>query len=132
MRDVVITGTGLYRPPHQITNAELVAAFNAYVERFNAEHAADIAAGQVEALAPSSVEFIEKASGIKNRYVMDKAGVLDPGRTQTMPLAVYLALESNPGQALVLSVVMISISFGVLLGLRDQWLGGSASVGDAQ
>ena len=55
-----------------------------------------------------------------------------PGRTQTMPLAVYLALESNPGQALVLSVVMISISFGVLLGLRDQWLGGSASVGDAQ
>lgn len=55
-----------------------------------------------------------------------------PGRTQTMPLAVYLALESNPGQALVLSVVMISISFGVLLGLRDQWLGGSASVGDAR
>jgi molybdate transport system permease protein len=55
-----------------------------------------------------------------------------PGRTQTMPLAVYLALESNPGQALVLSVVMISISFGVLLGLRDQWLGGSTAVGDAR
>jgi molybdate transport system permease protein len=46
-----------------------------------------------------------------------------PGRTQTMPLAVYLALESNPGQALGLSVLMIGISFAVLLGLRDQWLG---------
>jgi len=52
-----------------------------------------------------------------------------PGRTQTMPLSVYLALESNPGQALVLSVVMIGISFGVLLSLRDQWLGGSAEAG---
>jgi len=46
-----------------------------------------------------------------------------PGRTQTMPLSVYLALESNPGQALVLSVLMIGISFAVLLGLRDRWLG---------
>jgi molybdate transport system permease protein len=48
-----------------------------------------------------------------------------PGRTQTLPLSVYLALETNPGQALVLSVVMIGISFAVLLGLRDRWLGGS-------
>lgn len=80
MRDVVITGTGLYQPPHQISNAELVEAFNAYVDRFNTEHAADIAAGRQDALAHSSVEFIEKASGIKNRYVMDKAGVLDPMR----------------------------------------------------
>jgi molybdate transport system permease protein len=55
-----------------------------------------------------------------------------PGRTQTMPLAVYLALESNPGQALVLSVVMISISFGVLLSLRDQWLGGPSNDGGAR
>ncbi|MBB5205297.1 beta-ketodecanoyl-[acyl-carrier-protein] synthase [Inhella inkyongensis] len=80
MYQAVITGTGLYRPPHQISNAELVASFNAYVERFNAEHAAEIAAGEVVALQPSSVEFIEKASGIKNRYVMDKDGVLDPAR----------------------------------------------------
>ena len=55
-----------------------------------------------------------------------------PGRTQTMPLAVYLALESNPGQALVLSVVMIAISFGVLLSLRDRWLGGTDSAGDVR
>ncbi len=80
MYQAVITGTGLYRPPHQISNAELVTAFNAYVERFNGEHAAEIADGSVTALTPSSVEFIEKASGIKSRYVIDKEGVLDPAR----------------------------------------------------
>ncbi|MEY4765650.1 MAG: hypothetical protein RI907_2323, partial [Pseudomonadota bacterium] len=77
MSAVVISGTGLYQPPHTITNEELVASFNAYVERFNAEHAAEIAAGTVTALTPSSAEFIEKASGIKQRYVMDKEGILD-------------------------------------------------------
>ena len=46
-----------------------------------------------------------------------------PGRTQTAPLAVYLALESNPPQALVLSVVLVAISFIVLIALRDSWLG---------
>ena len=80
MHPTVISGTGLFRPPYSISNAELVEAFNAYVHRFNAEHAADIAAGDVVALQTSSVEFIEKASGIQNRYVMDKAGVLDPAR----------------------------------------------------
>ena len=52
-----------------------------------------------------------------------------PGRTQTVPLAVYLALQSNPGQALVLSVVMIGISFAVLIGLRDRWLGPTGESG---
>jgi beta-ketodecanoyl-[acyl-carrier-protein] synthase len=75
---VAISATGLFTPAQSITNDELVVAFNAYVERFNAEHAGDIAEGKVTALAPSSTEFIEKASGIKARYVMDKAGVLDP------------------------------------------------------
>lgn len=46
-----------------------------------------------------------------------------PGTTQTMPLATYVALESDPGAALVLSVVLIVVSFGVLVGLRDRWLG---------
>jgi len=76
----VITGTGLYQPPHVITNAELVESFNRYVDLYNEGHAAEIAAGAVVALAHSSVEFIEKASGIKQRYVIDKAGVLDPTR----------------------------------------------------
>lgn len=80
MPRAVITGTGLYVPPHVITNAELVASFNAYVERFNTEHAAAIEAGTVAALAPSSEGFIERASGIQRRYVMEKSGVLDPAR----------------------------------------------------
>jgi beta-ketodecanoyl-[acyl-carrier-protein] synthase len=80
MTRVVISGTGLYRPPHVITNAELVEAFNAYVGLQNEKNAAAIAAGSLPALAPSSVEFIEKASGIQQRYVLDKSGVLDPTR----------------------------------------------------
>lgn len=74
----VISATGLFTPPESISNAELVESFNAYVERFNAAHAAEIAAGTVTELAPSSSEFIEKASGIKARYVMSKESLLDP------------------------------------------------------
>src|SRR6266853_1157166 len=48
-----------------------------------------------------------------------------PGRTQTMPLAVYLALETNPDAANVLSLVLLAVSLAVLIGLRDRWLGGS-------
>jgi beta-ketodecanoyl-[acyl-carrier-protein] synthase len=77
---VVISGTGLWVAPNVISNEELVAAFNAYASRFNAEHAAAIAAGTVTAVPESSAEFVEKASGIKQRYVVDKAGVLDPAR----------------------------------------------------
>lgn len=77
MKDAAITGTGLFTPQQSISNDELVACFNAYVERFNAEHAAAIASGEVTAMAPSSSEFIAKASGIKARYVVDKAGILD-------------------------------------------------------
>ena len=80
MSRIVISGTGLYQPPHSITNAELVEAFNAYAEKFNAKHAARIESGEVQAMVGSSVEFIEKASGIKQRYVLDKQGVLDPDR----------------------------------------------------
>jgi len=76
----VIAATGLHTPEQSISNAELVESFNAYVERFNDEHAAEIAVGAVEPLSPSSPEFIEKASGIKSRFVVDKAGVLDPAR----------------------------------------------------
>ena len=80
MSAVVISGTGLFQPPHTITNAELVESFNAYVDRFNTEHANEIEAGTVQPLSHSSVEFIEKASGIKQRYVMEKSGILDPTR----------------------------------------------------
>ncbi len=44
-----------------------------------------------------------------------------PGTTQTMPLAVYLSLERNPEEAIVLALVLIAVSFAVLVGLRDRW-----------
>ena len=76
----VIAGTGLYTPEESISNAELVDSYNRFVARYNDVNAALIAAGEVVALETSSVEFIEKASGIKSRYVIDKAGILDIDR----------------------------------------------------
>lgn len=46
-----------------------------------------------------------------------------PGRTQTIPLAVYLALESNPEAGIALSMVLLALSLAVLVGLRHRWLG---------
>ncbi|WP_106129857.1 ABC transporter permease [Pseudosporangium ferrugineum] len=46
-----------------------------------------------------------------------------PGRTQTMPLAVYLALEQDLDAAIVLSLVLLVVSVAILAGLRDRWLG---------
>ena len=80
MHEIVISGTGLYTPEESITNEELVDSFNRYVEQYNAEHEAAITAGEIPALQPSSAEFVEKASGIAARYVMNKSGILDPAR----------------------------------------------------
>lgn len=77
---VAISASGLYTPPGTISNDELVASYNAYAEQFNAEHAAAIEAGAVQALPMSSSEFIVKASGIKSRHVVDREGVLDVNR----------------------------------------------------
>jgi len=79
MKQVVISGTGLFTPPNSISNDELVVAFNAYAEQFNADNASAIGAGELAAIEGSSAGFIEKASGIKSRYVMEKSGILDPG-----------------------------------------------------
>ena len=95
MSAVVISGTGLYQPPHTITNDELVASFNAYVDAWNAEHAADIEAGTRQPLTHSSSEFIEKASGIQQRYVMEKEGILDITR-------MYPRLQERPDDQLSL------------------------------
>jgi beta-ketodecanoyl-[acyl-carrier-protein] synthase len=74
----VISSTGLFTPADVISNAELVASFNAYADRYNSEHAAAIAAGKVEALVHSSEDFVLKASGIRSRHVMDKTAIVDP------------------------------------------------------
>lgn len=75
-----ITGTGLYAPEDSISNHELVESLNAYVTRYNQQHQIQIEAGETIALRPSTVEFIEKASGIKSRYVVEKSGILDIDR----------------------------------------------------
>lgn len=77
---VVISGTGLWTPEYSVTNEELVAVLNAYADRFNHEHASAIASGDVEAVAKSDPDFIYKASGIRQRYVYEKDGILDVDR----------------------------------------------------
>jgi beta-ketodecanoyl-[acyl-carrier-protein] synthase len=99
MHSVIISGTGLWLPPHKITNDELVAAFNAYAHRFNAQQAQAITDGTVAAVPDSSVAFIEKASGILQRYVIDKEGVLDPTRMRPR-------LAPRPDEALSLQAEM--------------------------
>lgn len=80
MHRPVIAGAGVFTPSEVISNDELVVAFNAYADLFNADNAAAIAAGTLAPLEHSSSAFIEKASGIRQRHVMDKSGVLDPRR----------------------------------------------------
>jgi len=75
---MALSGSGLFTPAASISNDELVASFNEYVRRFNAANADAIVDGTATALQESSTEFVMKASGISNRYVMDKAGILDP------------------------------------------------------
>lgn len=77
---VAITGTGIHHPPEVLSNEELCDSFNRYVAKFNSDNAAAIAAGDLEAKQESSPAFIVKASGIRNRYIIDKKGVLDIDR----------------------------------------------------
>lgn len=80
MTRIVLSGSGVYTPPFSISNEELVESFNTYVQKFNRENSARIESGEIDPLQESSAEFIEKASGIKSRYVLDRNGVLDPER----------------------------------------------------
>ena len=78
MEQIVISGTGVFTPEESISNKELVIAYNAYAENYNSTNKDDIDQGKKIALELSNEEFIYNASGIKNRYVMDKKGILDP------------------------------------------------------
>ena len=77
---VVISGTGLWKPEHTLSNEELVDCYNEHVDHYNAEYADQIDSGEVNAKEYSSAAFIEKASGIKSRYIYAKDGVLDINR----------------------------------------------------
>lgn len=68
-----ILSTGLYTPDNAISNDELVESYNAFVARWNKDH-------PEEPKEPSSSAFIEKASGIKSRFVLNKDGILDIDR----------------------------------------------------
>ena len=78
MERIVISGTGVFTPEESITNEELVEAYNKYAENYNFTNKNKIEHGEKVALELSNEEFIFNASGIKNRYVMDKKGILDP------------------------------------------------------
>ena len=101
---VVISGTGLYTPSESISNAELVDTFNAYVDKFNTENKDAIDSGELEPLQYSSVEFIEKASGIKARYVMNKSGVLDPANMKP-----YLPERSDEEQSIQCEMAVAAV-----------------------
>ena len=90
MHKAIISATGLFTPEQSVSNAELVAAYNSWADGWNAANAAAIEAGEVEAKSHSSEAFIEMASGIKSRYVMDKSGILDPER-----MIPHLAARTN-------------------------------------
>lgn len=78
MTQAILAATGLFTPPHSISNEELVASFNQYVAQYNQQNASAIAAGTMTVLSESDAAFIEKASGIKSRFVLDKDGILNP------------------------------------------------------
>jgi beta-ketodecanoyl-[acyl-carrier-protein] synthase len=101
MYQPAITGHGVFTPELSITNDELVASFNAYADLWNAEHAAQIEAGDLEAMPHSNSDFIKSASGIESRYVLDKEGVLDPTR---MYPKLRARSDDEPGQMAEMAV----------------------------
>lgn len=104
---IVISGSGIWVPSQSITNEELVSSYNAYARTFNEACSEAIADGHYEEKPLSSEKFIEKASGIKARYVYDKTGILDIDRMRPLipersedelshqaEIAVYAAREA--------------------------------------
>jgi beta-ketodecanoyl-[acyl-carrier-protein] synthase len=126
-KHVVISGVGVWTPEESITNEELVESYNAYADLYNEQHAEQIAAGDLEAKPHSSAEFIEKASGIKQRYIYRKEGALDihrmrpiiPARSddelsdqaEIALAAAKLALKSANKTAEDVDVVIVSCAY---------------------
>ena len=77
MARVQISGTGLFTPKESISNEELVNSFNKFVDEYNESNKESIQKSEISALEKSNADFIEKASGVKSRYVQDKSGILD-------------------------------------------------------
>lgn len=80
MHNIHIAGTGIWFPDEKISNEELINSYNSYVDLFNYENHSKIQEGLLDSMEYSSIEFVEKASGIKSRHVIDKEGILDINR----------------------------------------------------
>ncbi|QPC88768.1 beta-ketoacyl-ACP synthase III [Mesorhizobium sp. NBSH29] len=76
MKRVIISGVAVEIPQASITNDELVESFNLWVDAENPRRAEQ----GLEPLAKSDAAFIEYASGVKNRHVIEREGILDPTR----------------------------------------------------
>jgi len=81
---VVLSGSGLWTPEYSISNQELIDSYNAYAQKYNEDNAAQIASGELSSKPFSSAEFVEKASGIKSRFIYQKEGVLDIQRMRPL------------------------------------------------
>lgn len=126
-QSVVISGSGLWPPQHSISNQELVTAYNAHADKYNTDNAEAIACGEMSQKPYSSAEFIEKASGIKSRYVYVKEGILDiqrmrpaiPERTEDALSdqaeiaikAAKLAMQSANKKATDIDAVIVSCAY---------------------
>jgi beta-ketodecanoyl-[acyl-carrier-protein] synthase len=80
MDEIHIAGTGIWYPDDVITNDEIVFSYNAYVDDYNQKNKDLISSGNSASLEHSSSGFIEKASGIKTRHVIDKKNILNINR----------------------------------------------------
>ena len=118
---ITITGTGLYTPPQKISNEELVESFNTYVDEYNQVHKTEIETGLVCALEYSSVSFIEKASGIHTRYVMDKKGILDPKRMRPF-IAPRSDEEASIQCEMALNAIHQAVKYMLILPRLHKWL----------
>ena len=72
LNPIVISGIDLWNPRHTITNQELVSAYNLWAKRYNQQYTQSIAPIDLDPKPLSSVEFIDNASSIKQRYACIK------------------------------------------------------------
>ena len=73
MHNIHIAGTGIWFPDEKISNEELINSYNSYVDLFNYENHSKIQEGLLDSMEYSSIEFVEKASGIKSRSITPDA-----------------------------------------------------------
>ncbi len=99
MHRIVISATGLYTAPHTISNEELVAAYNSYARLFNETNATRIVAGEVVSCAESSVDFIEKASGITPSSPTPRRPARSSPSTGTAPTSWAVTAASSARSA---------------------------------